>query len=59
VALGLRLSTAEAAGKTAVGVMARTANPKPGTGQVGGGTAAGGPGEAKDTGCGERGVGGP
>ena len=37
-ALGLRLSTAEAAGKTAVGVMARTANPKPGTGQVGGGT---------------------
>src|ERR1035437_1929669 len=37
--LGLRLSTAEAAGKTAVGVMATTANA--GTGQVGGGAGAG------------------
>ena len=49
--------TAGLAGKTAVEATTRAANPKPRTGQVGGGTAAGGPGEAKDTGYGERGVG--
>src|ERR1035437_5720974 len=48
-------STAEVAGKTAVEVATRTA--KAGPGQVGGVTAVG-LGEAKDTGCGERGAGG-
>src|ERR1035437_2328372 len=45
-------STVELAGKTAVEATTRTA--KAGTGEVGGGADAG-LGEAKDTGCGERG----